>query len=612
MQQPTKPRRHVTGVDGLRALAVIAVIIYHLMPNVIPGGFLGVPIFLLISGYFVTMQLTAEYDQTGKINVLHFYHKRFKKLYPTLIAMLVATSAYIGLFQKTLLKGIRETVLTNLLWVYNWWEVDHGQSYFDRFNGESPFTHLWTLGVEVQFYVLWPLILWLLFILLKRQRAWVKWIVLALGIASAVEMAILYDPMNVNRVYYGTDTRAFSLMLGSFLGLIWPLRRLKAKLTSAAAGTLNVIGMATLLIMIWGFFNLSGEASATYHGAMFAYSLVGMLLLGTIVHPGAVMNRVLTNPVFTWLGQRSYGIYVYQFPVMIFYETAIKVGNAPILHAVIQTGLILGISELSYRWIERPLANYDWTTLPQTWQRLISGQWNRGWLTITPAAIMVILAGWALVEPAPKPVKSTTQARITKNAKETAKRNKMIAEGKTPKVDIDSDDVEKKYNLTASQVKQLQQMQVTAVGDSVMVDASSDLQELIPKAYIDGKVGRQANEAPQVLQSLANQGHLANTVILNLGTNGPITDSTVKQIMEIVGKKRQVYWLTAHVPTRSWQDDVNNTINATAKKYKNVHVVDWHGLSDKHDDWFAYDHVHMEANGNVQFTRLIATQLLKK
>lgn len=150
------PRRHqyVTGVDGMRTLAVLGVIIYHLLPNVMVGGFLGVPLFLLISGYFVTNQLLKKWDRGG-VDLLSFYRRRFSRLYPVLVTMLVLTTAYITLFQRQLLHHIKAVIVTNLLWVYNWWEIFNGQSYFDRFGGESPFTHLWTLGVEVQFYVLW-------------------------------------------------------------------------------------------------------------------------------------------------------------------------------------------------------------------------------------------------------------------------------------------------------------------------------------------------------------------------------------------------------------------------------------------------------------------------
>lgn len=611
MENRRTKRRHITGVDGLRAIAVIGVIIYHLMPSVIQGGFLGVPIFLLISGYFVTCQLVVEYDQTNRINFFHFYHKRFKKLYPTLIAMLVATTAYITLFQKTLLTNIRSTIWTNLLWVYNWWEIGHGQSYFDRFAGESPFTHLWTLGVEVQFYVLWPMILVILMMMFYQRRHLARWVVLLLAVLSAIEMAVLYNPTSLNRVYYGTDTRAFSLMLGAFLGLIWPIGHLRPNIDRAWSSALDFLGILTLLVTIFGFFTLSGQDAATYRGAMFGYSFLGMILLATVVHPGAHINRILTNRLFTWLGKRSYGIYVYQFPVMIFYEKVVQVGNHPLIHGIIQIVIIMGISELSYRYFEQPLANYDWRNLGRSIRALFDRQQLRRWLVVGPAIILLGIAIYGLCIPAPKAQPTAVQKRITQNAKTTAKRNQAIAAGKTPQVNVDSNSVKQKYGLTAAQVKQLQKLKITAVGDSVMVDASQSIQQLMPLAYVDGQVGRQGNDTPTVLKTLASQGRLADIVVLNLGTNGPISDHAMNEMLSIIGSKRQVYWVTAHVPTRSWQDSVNDQIKKVAKNHKNVHLVDWYQLSKDHGDWFASDQVHMQQNGNVQFTRLIATTILK-
>lgn len=604
-------RRHITGVDGLRAIAVIGVIIYHLMPSVAQGGFLGVPIFLLISGYFVTCQLVVEYDHTNRIDFFHFYHKRFKRLYPTLVAMLIVTTAYITLFQRSLLVNLRSTIWTNLLWVYNWWEIGHGQSYFDRFAGESPFTHLWTLGVEVQFYVLWPMLLVILLMMFYQRRQRVRWVVLLLAILSALEMAVLYHPTSINRVYYGTDTRAFSLMLGAFLGLIWPINHLRPNIDRAWSTALDFLGILTLLGTIFGFFTLSGQDAATYRGAMFGCSFLGTILLATIVHPGAHMNRLLTNHLFTWIGKRSYGIYVYQFPVMIFYENVVKVGNHPLIHGIIQLAIIMGISELSYRYFERPLANYDWHNLGQTLRTLFNRtQWRR-WLVVGPALILTGIAIYGLCLPEPKPTATAVQKRITQNAKMIAKRNQEIAAGKTPQVNVNSNSIKQRYDLTTKQVKKLQRLKITAVGDSVMLDASQSIQQLMPLAYVDGQVGRQGNDTPTVLKTLASQGRLANIVVLNLGTNGPIKDQAVDEMLSIIGSKRQVYWVTAHVPTRSWQDSVNDQIKKAAKTHQNVHLVDWYQLSKDHNDWFASDQVHMQEKGNVQFTRLIATTILK-
>ncbi len=607
-----RSKQYVTGIDGVRTLAVLGVIIYHLLPTTLPGGYLGVPLFLLISGYFVTLQLVRQMDQTGGIQLTKFYLKRLRRLYPVLIVMLTVTTAYITLFARDLLHNIKSTIATNLLWVYNWWEIGHGQSYFDRFNGESPFTHLWTLGVEAQFYFLWPLILFMLFLIL-RKRSKIKWTVFILAVASAVEMALLFDPQNINRVYYGTDTRAFSLLLGSWLALCWPIDHLNANLTAHAARILDGVGIGALLITLLGFFTLPGQSSWTYRGGMFFYSLIGMILIATIVHPGSHMNRWLTNPFFTWIGQRSYGIYVYQLPVMVFYERVIEIGRHPVINALVECLLILAISEFSYRLVEQPLAHYQWRYLPASirhWIDFKMHDWHQ-WLKVSPVVIICFIALCGLMMPSKPAKKSAVQTRIEKSRQATAAKNKQIAKGKTAKVNVNSKSLQKKYGLTSNQLKAASELKVTAIGDSVMADASQDIQEIMPHAYVDAEVGRQGSATPAVIKDLKAKGQLQKNVILNLGTNGAMDSQTINDILTAIGKDHQVYWITPHVPTRDWEQTVCDQIKQAAKQNANVHVIDWNQAANGHAEWFAQDKVHMNEQGNAYFTQLIVKTILK-
>lgn len=607
-----RSKQYVTGIDGVRTLAVLGVIIYHLLTTTLPGGYLGVPLFLLISGYFVTLQLVRQMDQTGGIQLTKFYLKRLRRLYPVLIVMLTVTTAYITLFARDLLHNIKSTIATNLLWVYNWWEIGHGQSYFDRFNGESPFTHLWTLGVEAQFYFLWPLILFMLFLIL-RKRSKIKWTVFILAVASAVEMALLFDPQNINRVYYGTDTRAFSLLLGSWLALCWPIDRLNASLTAHAARILDGVGIGALLITLLGFFTLPGQSSWTYRGGMFFYSLIGMILIATVVHPGSHMNRWLTNPFFTWIGQRSYGIYVYQLPVMVFYERVVEIGRHPVINALVECLLILAISEFSYRLVEQPLAHYQWRYLPASirhWIDFKMHDWHQ-WLKVGPVVIICFIALCGLMLPSKPAKKSAVQTRIEKSRQATAAKNKQIAKGKAAKVNVNSKSLQKKYGLTSNQLKAASELKVTAIGDSVMADASQDIQEIMPHAYVDAEVGRQGSTTPAVIKDLKAKGQLQKNVILNLGTNGAMDSQTINDILTAIGKDHQVYWITPHVPTRDWEQTVCDQIKQAAKQNTNVHVIDWNQAANGHAEWFAQDKVHMNEQGNAYFTRLIVKTILK-
>ncbi|GAY74146.1 acyltransferase [Lentilactobacillus kosonis] len=256
-----KKSRYITGFDGIRALAVAGVIIYHLLPYNLQGGYMGVPIFFAVSGYLITDLLLQEWEQNGRIDFIGFYIRRLKRLYPALVAMLIGTGAYITLFQRSLLANLRSIISTNLVYLYNWWEVGHGQSYFDRFNGESPFTHLWSLSIEGQYYLIWPLLLTAMIILIKRKKI-IAWIMFTFALLSAGLMGVIYTgPDALNRVYYGTDTRMFSIILGVTLAIIWPATHLKAKISNRGRWTLNGLGIGAFAIMGWLYFTLAGQIS---------------------------------------------------------------------------------------------------------------------------------------------------------------------------------------------------------------------------------------------------------------------------------------------------------------------------------------------------------------
>lgn len=227
-------------------------------------------------------------------------------------------------------------------------------------------------------------------------------------------------------------------------------------------------------------------------------------------------------------------------------------------------------------------------------------------------AFSILTLGIALFgfsQPDHQPAKNVVQARIERNHQLAAQNNKQIAEGKKAST-AQPTKLEKEYNLTSDQVKKLQNVKITAVGDSVMADAASSIQKLMPQAYVDAQVGRQGADTPAVIDQLKAQGHLNKIVVLNLGTNGAMTKETVNQILSGIGSDHQVFWITAHVPTRPWQQTVNRQIKAAAKQHKNVHVIDWYQESNNHADWFAADNVHMDEQGNVHYTRMIAKAIL--
>lgn len=607
-----KKSRYITGFDGIRSLAVVGVILYHLLPTSMKGGYLGVPIFFVVSGYLITDLLRQEWEQNGKINIWQFYVRRMKRLYPGLAFLLITASAYITLFQRGLLNNLRGVVVSSLLYVNNWWQINNGLSYFDRFANESPFTHIWSLAVEAQNYLIWPVIFVLLMVFV-RKRKWIFYTVLGTSVLSAILMMILYTPGgDPTRVYYGTDTRLFSIWMGSALAFVWPSTRLKKNIPKQAKRILNLAGLISLLALILFFFFLDDHYSFVYYGGMFLVSIFCVILVAVTAHPGASLDRWLTNPVFTWIGKRSYGIYLYQFPVMIFYEAKVSdIADHVLIHTVIEISLILIISELSYRYIERPLARFDYSRTLQVvkgWFKtpIISKQ--KPWLI--PATLVVIVA---LVGFVTAPKDSVTadqkqlQAKIAESKKlaEESQKDSEKNDGTVDQAILD------KYELTVEQGKKAQKLQLTAFGDSVMLDAATDLKEVYPHVVVDGDVGRQLYASEPYIEELKKQNLLKDTVLIGLGTNGAFTEAQFDTIMSALGD-RKVYWVNVRVPTKRWQNDVNSMLADMAKKYDNLTLIDWYDYSNGHSDWFYDDQVHPNPEGMKHYIHLVSETLLGK
>ena len=620
MGKRLKKSRYISGFDGIRTLAVIGVILYHLAPYQFQGGFLGVPIFFVVSGYLITDLLFQEWQQNKRIDVIGFYIRRVKRLYPALVTLVLATTAYITLFARDLLANIRAVIMTNLLYVYNWYQVAHHESYFDKFGTQSPFTHLWSLSIEGQSYLFWPLIIIILLKFVKKKQPIFDTMII-LAFISALLMAILYrtgqDP---SRVYYGTDTRMFSILLGAALAVVWPSTALRKDLPTNLRLLLDVVGGGALMLLCLMFMQMTGESALVYRGGMFFFSVLSMILVAVVAHPGADMNRLLTNRLFTWIGKRSYGIYLYQYPVLVFFESKINVADHSFLYALIEVALILVLSDLSYRFLELPLQHFDysktWSTLKEFCRR-DSSYGNKRWYMLIPGLIVllaVVGATTGTTSGSEAKKDTTLEKTIKENNKKVAKQNKNIA-AKTSSSEHSSSSADtntaKQFDLTENEIAKAKQLQITAVGDSVLADASTTLQEIFPNMYVDAKVGRQVREAIPVLQSLAQSGKLANTVLLSEGTNGPYSEQELDQIMAIVGKERKLYWINVHVPTRRWQDQVNNDLKVAAKKYPNLKVIDWYTYSKNHPEWFYDDNVHPNSEGLKYYGPYVARQILK-
>lgn len=605
--------RYITGFDGIRTIAVIGVIFYHLFPNIVKGGYLGVPVFFVISGYLIVDLLRQEWDVTHKIDLKSFYFRRMKRLYPALIGVLVLSASYITLFQRNLLNNLRGVVVSSLLYFNNYWQIENQLSYFDRFHNPNPFTHLWSLSVEGQNYLILPLIFLLFYQVIRKKRNLATFFLLG-SIISAIWMAICFKPgIDPTAVYDSTFTRLSSIWLGASLAIVWPSNRLKTQISVQAKKTLDIAGIVALLGIIISFLTLSAQSSFLYYGGMYLVSILSAVLVAATAHPGADFNRFLTNPVFDYIGKRSYGIYLYQFPVMIFYESVVKNINHYLwLHTIAEVVLILAVSELSYRLIEVPCRRYDYSQLKTQvteWFRLPAISKEK--IMSIPVIFVCCVALFGIFT-APANQKDATQkafeATIAKN-KKAADATKTTQS--TTEVIHTTNEIANKYQLTDKQLLKAQQMNLTMVGDSVMLGAVEEVKEIFPNVVVDADIGRQLYNGEQIIQTLLDKKLLANTVVIGLGTNGVYTEENFHKMMTVIGKKRKVYLLNAYVPTQRWQGDINRFLSKMADEYKNITLIDWYDLGKEHEDWFEEDHVHLKQEGQIGYTALIAQTILK-
>lgn len=605
--------RYITGFDGIRTIAVIGVIFYHLFPNIVKGGYLGVPVFFVISGYLIVDLLRQEWDVTHKIDLKSFYFRRMKRLYPALIGVLVLSASYITLFQRNLLNNLRGVVVSSLLYFNNYWQIENQLSYFDRFHNPNPFTHLWSLSVEGQNYLILPLIFLLFYQVIRKKRNLATFFLLG-SILSAIWMAICFKPgIDPTAVYDSTFTRLSSIWLGASLAIVWPSNRLKTQISVQAKKTLDIAGVVALLGIIISFLTMSAQSSFLYYGGMYLVSILSAVLVAATAHPGADFNRFLTNPVFDYIGKRSYGIYLYQFPVMIFYESVVKNINHYLwLHTIAEVALILAVSELSYRLIEVPCRRYDYSQLKTQvteWFRLPAVSKEK--IMSIPVIFVCCVALFGIFT-APANQKDDSQkafeATIAKN-KKAADATKTTQS--TTEVIHTTNEIANKYQLTDKQLLKAQQMNLTMVGDSVMLGAVEEIKEIFPNVVVDADIGRQLYNGEQIIQALLDKKLLANTVVIGLGTNGVYTEENFHKMMTVIGKKRKVYLLNAYVPTQRWQGDINRFLSKMADEYKNITLIDWYDLGKEHEDWFEEDHVHLKQEGQIGYTALIAQTILK-
>jgi len=620
------------GLDGLRAIAVLAVIAFHLEFGWAPGGLLGVGIFFTLSGYLITDILLSQLSKIGRIKLGSFWLARARRLLPALFVMLAVVLAWVTVFGPAQTQQFRDQVVSGIFYVNNWQQIFGDVSYFARFEPPGPLNHLWSLSVEEQFYIVWPFLL-LLGTKLIHERPGVSGVRPRLAIAtvvlafvSVILMAILFEPgVDPTRIYYGTDTRACELLFGAALAMVWPSRRLNKRIAPQARKTLDLLGGLGLLViflMIWQ----TGELSSfLYRGGFVLLSLATILVLMAATHPACRLGVFLGVRPLRWVGVRSYGIYLWHAPIIVLTNPSDAPGADP-LRALLQVAAIFAISALSWKFIEEPIRH-------GAIGRFFARRRARGWAWQTfspPSRIAIVASGLVLV------IAMVGMAGVNSAPEGADARVAEALKGGTAK----------KAPLTPAQAAESEKTSCKAVihiGDSTSEGLDSAEYLPIPSQRIEAQyedVGSKeeimdisgARSIEEQYEGEPNAAEAAEAWklqgfegcwVLAMGTNEAANiaaGSTVGEreridkMMAIIGDE-PVMW----VNVRSLVDDPGDPyakenmekwdeeLVLACAAYPNMRVYDW--ASDVKDAWFIEDGIHFTSPGYAARAQLIAQAL---
>lgn len=637
--QSTTQNRYIPGLDGLRAFAVLSVIAYHFSFSWARGGFLGVDIFFVLSGYLITSTLLPAQGNQLTLNLSKFWLGRIRRLLPASFVMIVAIFVWVTLFNKELLATVRGDAISSIFYSSNWWFIYHKLSYFDSFGSPSPLKNLWSLAIEEQFYIIWPIVLAAgLYVFKKRSR--VSIFVLICALCSALLMGILYQPgEDPSRVYYGTDTRSFELLIGCCLALVWPMKRLTSnKLSTRHSNTLNITSMIAFGILILCVLFVDEYQVFLYRGGMLLICINAAILIACICHPVSFLGKLLSWKPLRWIGSRSYGIYLWHYPVIVLGTPVYEIGNPVFWRVGLQLVITLIIAELSYRFIEMPIRKHGFRPFLRQHLVLNFSKWRsfsfvrKISTVLIPLTLLVFTAGITgvvkgeeqknSIDSYPTQVKTNhqDQASSSKGSNtNSSEKQEIIAIEKNPsaqdkgkelepKVEQNNETSQKEKNETSVKPTNQSYTGILAIGDSVMIDISSSLQKIYPNITIDAKVGRQVSQAVKLVPSYADFNYPDKAVIIQLGTNGYFTNDQIDTLLDGFSNAH-IYLVNTRVP-RSWEGKVNNTLDKKAQEEDNITLVDWYSTAVGHPEYFAADGVHLVPKGIEALTNLIIQAII--
>ncbi len=581
-----KAPRYVGSLDGLRALCALGVIGYHMRLPWLGGGLLGVTILFVLSGYLVTAGLMREFGKSrGTIKLGSFWSRRFWRLMPTVVVFIAVTGAVCAIFSAELFTKMRPDILPGLFMIINWTKILSNESYFAAAGAPSPLTHFWSLAIEAQFYFVWPP----LFYLLMRNRVPKKTVrigVLVLALVSAILMAVLYVPgADPTRSYYGTDTRAMSLLLGCWLAIIWPFDRMSSRRAGRLKGipriVVTIIGPLCVVGLIAMMIFTEGYTAFSYYGGILLCSVIAVGAIAALVPQGSVLSRILSFPLLTWIGKRSYAIYLWHYPILELMNPLKSTTGIPWWKLLLEFVLILVVSELSYRFVEEPFRAIGKPVPQAPKQKSKRAKQQSGtarMLPYLPAAVVTAVTGIALI----------------------------VGLFVVKPVTVAGDNPNEKRVMHASLRKPLQDgvYDVVLIGDSVSLGANEQLNAAFPHGMIDTRGERQADEAIAVLEGYLDQGVVGDNVVISIGTNGILDADIMDTFLEDVGSDRELWFVNMRSPNAKDVDN-NALIDEYVEAYDNVHLIDWNSATIGHDDWLIEDGIHLTWDGREAYTELV-------
>lgn len=556
--------RYIPAIDGLRALAVIAVLLYHLGFSWIPGGFLGVDLFFVISGYVITRLLLDSIQRSGGLDLRGFYAGRIRRLLPPLLFMLVITAIFVGVWAPDSMRRFLTDAPFALTGLMNWWLVFKEQDYFESFGRPPLLQHTWSLGVEAQYYLVWPLIL--LFVLKVFGKKVIPTAALAIATFSGIALflasvrADISATQDISHVYFGTDTHSIGLFLGSALAVSWIPQNLRMNIEKRAQDFIDFIGVFGLIGILASFLFIQEADPTAYRIAFPLVGIFGSAIIMSVVHPASRFAPLLQHPFLVWIGERSYAIYLWHWIVFQVTRPAQDLTGSTWALYLFRILVVFALADISQRWIEVPVRN----GAISNWLRGMKYRTKEVQRRQKATAGLTVLA---LI---------VTITVVSNNAITIADRNNAVV-----KQMFKDDQV-----ATISKIDGL-----WVVGDSVILGIRNELESKEHIGLINARVGRQAGELLEVIKKDKAKMQGMKTVI-NLGNNNRLVDTEVAEIFFELKDQPLVVVVNTAVP-RTWRDENNQLIQREAMNYANIKIVDWALKSENHPEYFAPDGVHL-------------------